>query len=123
MSTVRVMPDGVKLQGRHGETILDVIRRSGYRCRYGCRRGGCGRCRATLLAGAVDYPAAVADSVLSQSARRAGECLLCRAVPVGEVTVELTDEHLTPVAPWLHNSKLVVSAVLSSTNKGGSTWQ
>ena len=89
--TVRILPNGVKLTVRHGESVVDAIRRHGYRTRYSCRRGGCGACKAQLVDGRVTYSVPVADSVLSDDDRRDGRCLPCRAEPVGDVVIRLAE--------------------------------
>ncbi|MEU9064698.1 2Fe-2S iron-sulfur cluster-binding protein [Streptomyces sp. NPDC048430] len=86
---VRLLPADVRLSVRPGESVVDAVRRQGYRTRYRCRRGGCGVCKADLVSGEVIYPDAVADSVLSAAEYAAGKCLPCRAHPVGEVVIRL----------------------------------
>jgi CDP-4-dehydro-6-deoxyglucose reductase len=86
---VRFLPADVRLVVRAGESVVDAVRRQGYRTRYSCRRGGCGACKADLVEGEVDYPDTVAESVLSATERAAGKCLPCRAHPVGDVVIRL----------------------------------
>ncbi|MDA8309351.1 MAG: 2Fe-2S iron-sulfur cluster-binding protein [Actinomycetota bacterium] len=103
MALVRVLPDDIELEVREGEAILDAIRRAGYRCRYGCRRGGCGQCKADLVAGRLRYVATVAESVLAPEEAERGVCLLCRSTPVGEeaAVVVLREEGLRRVSPFV----------------------
>ena len=89
MSQVTLLADRRSFQTRPDETVLDAMRRLGYSCRYGCRRGGCGTCKADVMVGTVRYTTVVAPSVLSLDERAAGTCLLCRAVPVGDIAVQL----------------------------------
>jgi CDP-4-dehydro-6-deoxyglucose reductase len=89
--TVRILPADVRLGVRGGETIVDAVRRHGYRTRYSCRRGGCGLCKADLVTGELTYSTPVADSVLTPAERRRGRCLPCRAHPVGDVAIRLGD--------------------------------
>lgn len=98
--TVRILPDDVVITARPGESIVDAVRRSGYRTRYSCRRGGCGACKAELVDGAVTYSVPIADSVLTAAERATGRCLPCRAVPDGDVVVRLavTDRLRRPFA-------------------------
>ncbi|MBC2637878.1 MULTISPECIES: 2Fe-2S iron-sulfur cluster-binding protein [unclassified Rhodococcus (in: high G+C Gram-positive bacteria)] len=88
---VTVLPDGIRIRVRSDESIVDALRRQGYRSRYKCRRGGCGACRATLVDGDVDYHTPVSASVVNGPDRKPGEqkCLPCRAVPQSDVTIEL----------------------------------
>jgi ferredoxin len=92
--TVRVHPDGVVVAARRDECILTALNRSGYGYRIGCRRGGCGICKADLVQGAVSYPTTVSDEVLTREEIDAGICLPCRAVPLGDVTIRLRDDRL-----------------------------
>lgn len=94
MPSVTIEPDGIRTQTREGESVLQALSRSGYGFRIGCRRGGCGVCKADLLDGQVDYPVTVADSVLTDQERTDGACLPCRAVPRGDVTIQLRDDKL-----------------------------
>lgn len=87
--SVRILPDDVVLPVRAGDSIVDAVRRQGFRTRYSCRRGGCGACKAELVAGQVTYPVAVAESVLHPTEREGGRCLPCRAEPVGDVVIRL----------------------------------
>jgi len=91
---VTIFPAGVKVLVREGETIVDALRRQGLRTRYKCRRGGCGACRATVLAGELSYPTAVCQDVvagadLSPVEDRGTKCLPCRAVPQSDVDLML----------------------------------
>jgi CDP-4-dehydro-6-deoxyglucose reductase len=79
----------IRLQLQPGETILAGLHRNGYAVTAGCRRGGCGICKADLVDGAVWYPHRVADTVLSSQERSGGVCLICRAVPEEDVGVAI----------------------------------
>lgn len=99
----RILPAGVELSVRPGESIVDAVRRHGYRIRYSCRRGGCGACKADLVEGAVRYPVPIASSVLSDAERAAGKCLPCRAEPVGNVVIRLSGRNqLRRVFEFIH---------------------
>ena len=87
--SVRLLPADVLIAVDPGESIVEAVRRHGYRTRYSCRRGGCGACKADLLAGELTYPQPIAESVLSPVERAAGKCLPCRAQPDGHVVVRL----------------------------------
>ena len=80
MAWVTVLPGGVRIAARHAETVLGAAMRSGFRYRFGCRRGGCGICKVRLILGEVRYERPIASSVLSdeeQGGRRLPE-LPCR---------------------------------------------
>lgn len=99
--TVRVAPDEVTVAARRDEYILAALNRSGYGYRTGCRRGGCGVCKADLLEGTVSYPVTVSDDVLSPEEIASGACLPCRAVPHGDVVVRLRDDRLRCTSTFL----------------------
>jgi CDP-4-dehydro-6-deoxyglucose reductase len=92
----------IQVQVRPGETVLAGLHRHGYAVNAGCRRGGCGICKADLVAGTVSYPQAVADTVLSQQERAEGVALICRAVPDEDVAVAIPPGfRLRCVVPYL----------------------
>ena len=88
---VTVLPDGVRIQARDAETVLGAALRSGFRYRWGCKRGGCGVCKVRLILGEVYYERPVAASVLTDVERAAGICLSCRAVPVTDLVIQLQE--------------------------------
>ncbi|GAA4475014.1 PDR/VanB family oxidoreductase [Rhodococcus olei] len=61
--TIRVDPD---------VTILEALEQAGLRPEYGCREGTCGTCEVAVLDGAPDHR----DSVLTDTERAAGDCLM-----------------------------------------------
>ncbi len=89
MPVVTVVPEGVRADAGPGESLVDALRRAGWRSPYKCRRGGCGACRARLVAGDVAYGHPVAAGVLDPADRARGLCLPCRAVPTTDVVIEL----------------------------------
>jgi CDP-4-dehydro-6-deoxyglucose reductase len=96
-----VTPDEVTVAARKGEYILTALNRCGYGYRSGCRRGGCGICKADLLQGAVSYPVTVSDDVLTPEEIAIGVCLPCRAVPHGDVVVRLRDDRIRCTSKFL----------------------
>lgn len=102
MPTLAVDGTGVCVQTRAGEPILAALCRHGYAYRFGCRRGGCGICKVTLVSGEVDYPVEVPGQVLSDAEAQAGTCLSCRAVPRTDTVIRLgATDRLRCVAPFL----------------------
>jgi len=75
---------------RPGETLLDAGLRAQVALPFECRSGGCGVCRATVLAGEVD-PGVYQKSALPDEARLRGQVLLCCAVPLSDVEIELEE--------------------------------
>lgn len=86
-----VLPNAVRIHARDGETVLGAALRSGFRYRWGCKRGGCGVCKVRLILGEVRYERPVAASVLTDAERAAGVCLSCRAVPVTDLIISLQE--------------------------------
>ena len=101
MPRVTVAPEGVTVELRDDETILDGLFRNGYAYRVGCRRGGCAICMVDLREGEVDYNRAVAEKVLNDEQKVDGWCLSCRAVPITDITISLREENLRTVNPLM----------------------
>ncbi|MBV6757905.1 2Fe-2S iron-sulfur cluster-binding protein [Rhodococcus opacus] len=105
---VTVFPDGIRIGVRADETIVDALRRQGYRSRYKCRRGGCGACRAVLVDGTVAYRTPVSETVVDGPDREPGQqkCLPCRAFPQSDVIIELGErDRLVDVLAGLGRSR------------------
>lgn len=101
MPRLTVEPEGVAIDLRVGETLLEGLYRSGYAYRIGCRRGGCAICKVDLVHGEVEYNRPVAESVLTSQERSTGTCLSCRAVATTDVTITLREDTLRRVNPLL----------------------
>ncbi|HET9820237.1 MAG TPA: cytochrome b N-terminal domain-containing protein [Burkholderiaceae bacterium] len=83
-----VHPGPVHLQARPGETLLEAGLRAGLALPYDCRAGGCGQCVCTVLHGRVD-PGACQPGALGAAMRARGQVLMCTAVPLEAVEVEV----------------------------------
>jgi NAD(P)H-flavin reductase/ferredoxin len=86
--TMNVHPGNRRVPVASGETLLDAGLRAGVALPFECRSGGCGVCRATLLAGEID-PGPYQPSALTDEARARGELLLCCASALSDVEIEL----------------------------------
>jgi CDP-4-dehydro-6-deoxyglucose reductase len=86
-----------RVEAAGDDTVLDALRRAGWRSPYKCRRGGCGVCKARLLRGELRYARPVAETVLSPDERAHGMCLPCRAIPTTDVVIELDGAPLRAV--------------------------
>lgn len=85
---VSVHPGNREIAARAGETLLEAGLRAGLAMPYECRNGGCGVCKATLLNGQVTHNP-YQRSALSEAESAAGRVLLCCAVPVSDVELEI----------------------------------
>ena len=119
MPVVTVQPGGEVIYLDPDETVLSGLYKAGYAYAAGCRRGGCAICKVDCLSGQFDYDHPIADTVLTAGERADGTCLTCRAVPTGDITIEMRDEDLRLINPFLRqiNEKARVRAesVLSGT--------
>jgi NAD(P)H-flavin reductase/quinol-cytochrome oxidoreductase complex cytochrome b subunit len=80
-------PDNRIIALRAGETLLDAGLRDGLAMPYECRNGGCGKCKATLVSGSIDYGAYQREA-LPDAERAAGKLLACAATALGDVEIE-----------------------------------
>jgi NAD(P)H-flavin reductase/quinol-cytochrome oxidoreductase complex cytochrome b subunit/ferredoxin len=88
--SMTVHPGNRGVPVRAGETLLDAGLRAQLPMPFECRSGGCGVCRASVLAGEVD-PGPYQPSALSDEARARGDVLLCCAVALSDVEVEFEE--------------------------------
>ncbi|HWI83476.1 FAD-binding oxidoreductase [Ramlibacter sp.] len=77
-----------ELHVRAGETLLEAGLREGLALPYECRSGGCGKCLCSVEHGRVEHRpyqrAALPDSLQAQ-----GKALLCCAMPLEDVVIEV----------------------------------
>jgi|CXWL01.1.fsa_nt_gi NAD(P)H-flavin reductase/quinol-cytochrome oxidoreductase complex cytochrome b subunit len=83
-----VHPGALHVAARSGETILEAGLRADVALPYDCRSGGCGLCLCTVLNGRVDH-GAFQPTVLTDAMRARGQALMCCAVPLEDVEIEL----------------------------------
>ncbi|MGJ3508494.1 2Fe-2S iron-sulfur cluster-binding protein [Enemella sp. A6] len=105
-----ILPDDLTITVQPGETLLDAMRAAGLGCRFACRRGGCAFCKVDIHEGEVDYEYDIASSVMSDEEYANGTCLACRAVPKGDVSIELRDERLLVKSSMLLKMRQVAKA-------------
>jgi CDP-4-dehydro-6-deoxyglucose reductase len=102
MPVLAVDGTDVVIATRADEPILAALCRHGYAYRFGCRRGGCGMCKVTVLSGRIEYRVTVSAQILTSGDVQAGVCLSCRAVPQTDTVIRLSpDDTLRCVAPFL----------------------
>ena len=119
MPVVTVQPDGEVIYLDPDETVLSGLYKAGYAYAVGCRRGGCAICKVDCLSGQFDYDHPIADTVLTAGERADGTCLTCRAVPKGDITIEMRGEDLRLINPFLRQinekARLRAKSVSSGT--------
>jgi len=81
-------PGAAQVTARPGETLLEAGLRAGLGLPYDCRAGGCGLCACTVLQGRVD-PGAFQEAALTPAMRARGQVLMCCAVPLEDVELEV----------------------------------
>lgn len=110
-----IEPDGITIDVREGETILQAMHGAGLGYRTGCRRGGCTVCKVDVVDGSVEHRQPIAASVMTPEEYGDGTCLTCKAVPSGDVVIRLRDERLRVKCRPLLDLRLVDSAERSTS--------
>jgi CDP-4-dehydro-6-deoxyglucose reductase len=82
-----VHPDNRIVPIRDGERLLEAALREGVVMPFDCRNGGCGKCKATLLQGTVDY-GVYQEEFLTAEERARGAVLACCATPLSDIELE-----------------------------------
>lgn len=85
--TVQLRSSGRSIAVGAGESVLDALLREGLSPLYDCKRGECGLCATTVLAGDVEHR----DYVLSDAERQQGRqmCICVSRVRGGELVLDL----------------------------------
>ena len=83
------------------ETLLNGLYKAGYSYTVGCKRGGCGICKVDVLEGEFTYNRPIADTVITAEEQTDGTCLSCRAVPDSDITIQMRDDDVRLVNPFL----------------------
>ena len=86
--SVSIRPGIKSATARSGETLLEAGLRAGLALPYECRNGGCGVCLCTVLNGQVDH-GAYQPMILTGEMRAQGKALMCCAVPLSDVDIEV----------------------------------
>ena len=99
-------PGAVRLSARAGETLLDAGLRAGLALPFDCRSGGCGVCLCTVHHGRVDL-GGYQPAALTEAMRARGQALMCCAVALEDVELEVEGvtvlargEALAPPKHW-----------------------
>lgn len=92
-----IHPDARQAGARPGETILEAGLRAEIPLAYDCRSGGCGVCVCTVLNGKFEH-GPYQPAVLTEAMRAKGMALMCCAVPLEDLELEVDD-----LAPLVRN--------------------
>ena len=87
MHRVTLQPSGHCFPVPEGKTILEAGLDAGFSLPYSCRAAVCSTCRALISAGEVDH--GIVFGTLSDDEMARGYTLLCRAMPLSDVVVEV----------------------------------
>lgn len=93
MPTITVSPFSHEFVCEDGETVLDGALRNGLLLKYGCKHGGCGTCKVTLLDGDVAEPGST--FALSAEDQSNDVILACASVPLEPCTIDVGPSGLT----------------------------
>ncbi|MFP8835288.1 2Fe-2S iron-sulfur cluster-binding protein [Hydrogenophaga sp. XSHU_21] len=97
---VTLQPSGHTFDVPEGDAVLAAGLAAGWNLPYSCRAGTCRTCRGKLLSGQVAYKE-TATINLDEMARQKGYALLCRAIPLSNLVVEVGELSLQAVQPKL----------------------
>jgi len=92
-----VHPGALPVSARAGETLLEAGLRAGLPLPYDCRAGGCGLCVCTVLNGRID-PGPYQPAALTDPMRARGQALMCCAVALDDVEIEVDVPTLSAAA-------------------------
>jgi CDP-4-dehydro-6-deoxyglucose reductase len=87
---VTLKPSGHSYECEAGKNILQAGLDAGCMLPYSCRAGVCRTCRGTILEGKVDY-GRVHDTYLPESDKAKGYALLCQAMPLSDLVLEVRE--------------------------------
>ena len=90
---ITVLPFGVSFECGAGDTVLSAALRQGYFLRYGCRHGGCGTCKVSLVDG--DVESSGSSFALSPGERSQGWVLACSSSPVSDCVLDASSMDLS----------------------------
>lgn len=91
---ITTQPSGHQFSVEAGESILDAALRHGYNFPYGCRNGACGACKGKCVSGEFAYQDG-ADIARGKIDEAAGEIILCKAEPRGDMVLEVAEIETT----------------------------
>lgn len=101
---VRIEPDGVTIRIPHGTQLLKGLRdhyygRDGRGAFPGCRSGGCGYCKASLVMGSIDHKSTYSKGALKDDEREHGYILMCQSYVLSDTIIWLLPQE-NPFLRW-----------------------
>lgn len=95
MHTIHIKPEDQRINSEKGQSLLEALIGAGIFLRTDCgSKGGCGKCRVKIVAGAAEGAAKPDDSevkILGQSEISKGMRLACRFEISGDLTLKIPD--------------------------------
>lgn len=95
---VTLQPSGHSFEVPSGHTVLTAGLEAGWNPPYSCRAGTCRTCRGKILAGRVDF-GGTHPAYLTDEDKAHGLALLCKAMPLSDLVVEVQELSLQAVKP------------------------
>jgi len=95
---VTLQPSGHAFDVPEGSAVLSAGLEAGCNLPYSCRVGTCRTCRGKVISGNVEYKGANTIN-LDEAARKKGYALLCRAIPLSDLVVEVGELSLYAAQP------------------------
>ena len=97
---------------RESETLLEAGLRVGLALPYECRNGGCGLCLCRVTRGSVEHRP-YQRSALPDALKAQGKALLCCALPVGDVVIEVESPVGDGAGAEVHTGRVVALELLA----------
>ncbi len=97
---------------REGETLLEAGLRVGLALPYECRNGGCSMCLCRVTQGSVEHRP-YQRSALPDALKAQGKALLCCALPVGDVVIEVESPAGVGAGAAVHTGRVVALELLA----------
>jgi len=95
MYTIHIEPQDLRIEAENGQSLLEALIGAGIFLRTDCGgKGGCGKCRVNVVAGAAENLVAADESeikILGQSEYSDGVRLACRFAISGDITVQIPE--------------------------------
>lgn len=108
---ITLQPSGRQFPVAEDETVLSAAKRAGLALAYSCRSAECGSCMARLISGEVRQPI-LAQTFNANIEQRHARILVCKAVPVSDLTLAVRELATPASIPRRELSVTVVDKTL-----------